>query len=175
MTKNEAGVVVKMISTFYPNEYSKLTPEAMAMIVKMWAVTCESYTGEQVAAALQQYMAVDLTGFAPKPGQLIQYIVLPEDDKDMNSNDAWAMYQRAVSNGIYGADEEYAKMPPIMQRVVGSAYNIHEAAKRELTGFDEGNFKRAYNIELERERTKRRLPPSTRRLLEGGGQEALPG
>ena len=168
MTKNEAGVIVKMICAIYPNEYAKLTPEAMAMVVDMWAATCEAYTGEQMSAALQQYMARDLTGYGPKPGQLIQYIVAPLDEHDLNESEAWNLIARAVSNGIYGAVEEFNRLPPLVQRAIGSSYIIHEMAQREVTSVDESNFKRAYRTLLERERTKRRLPPSTRRLLEGG-------
>lgn len=170
MTKNEAGAIVKMISTFYPNEYAKLTPEAMAMVVEMWAVTCEVYTGEQIAAAFQQFMATDVKGYGPKPGQLIQLICEPEDEKDLNENDAWSLVARATGNGIYGAKEEFDKLPPLVQRAVGNDYNIHEMAMRELTSVDESSFKRTYRELLARERQKRRMPPSTWKRLEGGDE-----
>ena len=175
MTKNEAGVVVKMIATFYPNEFTKTTPEQMKYIVEMWAATCERYKPEQVTAALQQFMATDLKGYAPKPGQLINLIAAPEDEHDLNESEAWNLVVKAVSNGIYGAEEEFNRLPPLVQKAIGSAYIIHEMAMREVTSVDESNFKRAYRSELERERLKRRMPPSTWKRLAGGSQEALPG
>lgn len=79
MTKNEAAALVKMISTMYPNEYTKIDVAGMKMIVEMWARVTEGYTGEQMSVALQQYMATDTSGFAPKPGQLLQHV--PEHKK----------------------------------------------------------------------------------------------
>lgn len=177
MTKNEAAAIVEMIATFYPNEYAKLTPSAMEMIVSMWAATCEAYTGAQVSAGLQQYMANDTSGFAPKPGQVIQYITFPEEENDLNESEAWALVVRAMSNAIYGAEEEWAKLPPLVQKAVGTVYILREMAMEptENNSVNESHFRRSYRAELERERTKRRMPPSSRRLLEGHGEEALPG
>ena len=175
MTKNEAGVIVKMISTFYPNEFTKTTPEQMKFIVEMWAATCERYKPEQVTAALQQFMSTDLKGYAPKPGQLINLIAAPADEQDLNESEAWNLVLRAVSNGIYGAEDEFGRLPELVQKAVGSSFIIHEMAMREVTSVDESNFKRTYRTVLERERLKRRMPPSTWKRLEGGGREALPG
>ena len=175
MTKNEAGVVVKMISTFYPNEFTKTTPEQMKYIVEMWAATCERYRPEQVTAALQQFMATDLKGYAPKPGQLINLIAAPEDDHDLNEGEAWNLILKAVSNGIYGAEDEYNQLPELLQKAIGSPFIIHEMAMREVTSVDESNFKRNYRTVLERERLKRRMPPSTWKRLAGGERETLPG
>ena len=74
MTKNEAAAIVKMISTMYPNEYSKIDVAGMRQIVEMWAAATEGYTEEQIATALQQYVSNDTSGFAPKPGQVKQYV-----------------------------------------------------------------------------------------------------
>lgn len=174
MTKNEAGAILKMIKSFYPNEFAKIEPQSMALLTELWASVCEGYTGEQMSAALKQYMARDTSGFAPKPGQLINYIHAPEDDADLNESEAWSMVLRAASNGNYHAAEEFEKLPPLVQKAVGTAYVLHEMAAQEITSVDESHFKRAYRMELERERTRRRLPPSTRNILEQlGGDDPM--
>lgn len=177
MTKNEAAVVVKMISTLYPNEYAKISPESMKLVVELWAATCEGYSGEQVSAALRQFMANDTSGFAPKPGQLIQYIHAPEDERDLSESDAWALVVKAASNAIYHAEEEWAKLPPLVQKAVGTSYILREMAMEpvENNTVNESHFRRSYRAELERERAKRRMPPSTWKALTGGDAPALEG
>ena len=177
MTKNEAGVIVGMISTFYPNEYAKIPPENLKLIVEMWAATCEGYTGKQVSAAFQQYMANDTSGFAPKPGQVIQYIAGPEDERDLTASEAWGLVLRAMSNSIYHAEEEWERLPETVQRAVGTSVVLREMAMMpsDSMGVEESHFRRAYNSELERKRTKRRLPPASRNILEVESRPALEG
>ncbi len=177
MTRNEAGVIVDMISTFYPNEFAKTTPAGMKMIVDMWAAACAGYTSDQMAAALQQFVMTDVKGYAPKPGQLTQFIHTTEDDKDLSDSQAWALVKKALSNSAYGAREEFAKLPELVQRAVGSEYVLHEMALMPLSDMavEESHFRRTYRALLEREREKRRIPPQTWKRLEGGSQEALPG
>ena len=170
MTRPEAARVVLKISTMYANEYSKIPADNLEMIVQMWADTCEGYTGEQIEAALQQYMANDTSGFAPKPGQLIQYLVAPEDSNDLTASEAWAMVVKAMSNAIYGAEEEWEKLPPMVQRAVGTSYVLREMAMMpvESMGVEESHFRRAYLSQLESERVRRRSPASAMKLIEGG-------
>lgn len=177
MTKNEAAVIVKMISTMYPNEYAKLSPESMKLIVEMWASTCEGHTGEQVSAALRQFVASDTSGFAPKPGQLINLIVAHEDGNDLTESEAWSMVLRAASNAIYHAEEEWAKLPPIVQKAVGTSHILREMAMEpvENNTVNESHFRRVYRTELERERAMRRMPPSSFKALGYQEAPALPG
>lgn len=165
MTKNEAAALIAMIDTAYPGHFAKIDQQGMDMLVDLWASTCEGYTGIQMAAALKQYMASNTSGFAPVPGQLIQYVVALEDDKDLTEAEAWALVLRASANGIYGAEEEWEKLPPLVQKAIGTSYVLHEMAMQQITSVDESNFKRVYRSVLEREREKRRMPPSTRKAL----------
>jgi len=171
MTKNEAAALIALIDTAYPGHFAKIDQTGMDMLVDLWASTCEGYTGIQMAAALKQYMASNTSGFAPVPGQLIQFAVAPDDDKDLTEAEAWALVVKAAQNGIYGAEEEWEKLPPLVQKSVGTAYVLREMAMQQMTSVDESNFKRVYRSVLERERQLRRMPPSTRKAL--GYEEKL--
>lgn len=177
MTRQAAAKVVFKISAAFPGTYARLSAEEMPAVVEIWSEVCEAYTGEQVLAALKQYIAHSTTGFAPTPGQLIQYIVAPEDSKDMTEGEAWSMVLRAASNAIYSAQEEFDQLPEIVQRALGSSIILREIAMEDTdsNGVTESHFKRSYRGLLERERTQRRLPPSTRLTLEQWSAAELPG
>lgn len=172
MTKNEAAVIVEMISTFYPNEFSKTSPAAMKLIVDMWAATCEAYTSEQITAAFQQFMVNDTKGYAPKPGQVIHYITSVEDENDMTADEAWSLALNAARNGIYHALEEFERLPELVQRAIGSSFVIQSWAGMDDASMsvEASHFKRTYRELLDRERQKRRMPPSTWKRLEGGDE-----
>lgn len=169
MNRNEAGVLVKMIANFYPHEYAKVSQEQMKFIVDMWALTCEQYSLNQVMAAFRQYVAIDVTGFAPKPGQVMQYITLADDVKQLSESEAWAMVLRAASNAIYAAEEEFAALPETVQRAVGSAIILREIAMEDASNnsVTESHFKRAFRQISEQDRMKRRISPDAWKALEG--------
>lgn len=173
MTRNEAAVIVDMIGTFYPNEYAKSSPEQMKFIVDMWAATCGAFSAKQVAEGLQKYVASDLSGFAPKPGQVIQHIVAAEDAADLTPGEAWSMVLRAASNGIYGADEEFEQLPPEIQRALGSSIILRELAMEDSASnsVTESHFKRQYSAEIATKRQLRRTPPSVFRIGENERKE----
>jgi len=177
MNRNEAGVLVKMIANFYQHEYAKVSQEQMKFIVDMWALTCDQYTLDQVMAAFKHYVSIDVTGFAPKPGQVTQYITLADDMKQLSEGEAWSMVLRAASNAIYAADEEFEKLPELVQRAVGSSHVLREIAMEDTSNnsVTESHFKRSYRQLAEQERMKRRMSPETWKALEGHGEEALPG
>ena len=175
MNKQDASRIVYMIKSAYPSAYAKASAEDMAGVVEIWADAFEDVSFPDVVAALKAYIVSDASGYAPVPGQLRKHITSFDNDRDLSESEAWALVLRAASNGIYGAVEEWEKLPPLVQKSVGSWYVIHEMAQQELTSVDESNFKRTYRTLLLREQEKRMLPPSVRAALEGRAQGELPG
>jgi hypothetical protein len=74
----------------------------------------------------------------------------------MNEMEAWSLVRKAISNGYYGAEEEFAKLPDDVKRAVGSASQLRTWAMD--SGFNEGvamsQFQRVYRTQQEREATK---------------------
>lgn len=175
MNKQDASRLVYMIKSAYPNAYAKVSAEDMLGVIEIWATAFEDINFVDVMAALKAYIVSDVSGFAPVPGQIRKNIVAYDNDRDLNESEAWALVLRAASNSIYHAAEEWEKLPPLVQKAVGTEYVLHEMAMQELTSVDESNFKRIYRTLLVREQEKRLLPPSVREALEGRTQERLNG
>lgn len=92
--------------------------------------------------------------------------------------EAWALVRKALSNGVYGAEQEFAKLPPLVQKAVGSPANIREMAQADLDSVAtvfQSQFLRAYRAETQRAADMAKLSPKIRTLLEGTTQTMIEG
>jgi hypothetical protein len=92
--------------------------------------------------------------------------------------EAWAMVRKALSNGVYGAEEEYAKLPPLVQKAVGTPANIREMAQADMESVAtvfQSQFLRAYRAEVQRAADMAKLSPKIRTLLEGTAATMIEG
>lgn len=163
MTIQETAKVMDIIKGAYPNW------NATRETAIVWAQMFVDDPVERVLAGVKSYIATDTKGFAPVVGQIKQMMNQIESD-DMSEQEAWSLIRNAIGNGLYGCYTEYAKLPPILQKVVGSPEQLTEWAM--LTdGLDTvvaSNVMRSYRAVLERDRLERALPSDVKALLGGG-------
>jgi hypothetical protein len=157
-------VLIRIITSTYPN----FRPINVSDTVDAWCEMLSDYTYEQAAAALKVFTRSDTSGFAPTIGQLIDKINTINSPQELNESQAWCLVRRAISNSFYHAEEEFAKLPPIIQRAVGHPSNLRDKAIDEEynDGVEKSNFIKAYRIELERQRERNSMSPDMRHLLE---------
>lgn len=92
--------------------------------------------------------------------------------------EAWALVRKALGNGTYGAEQEFAKLPPLVQKAVGSPANIREMAQADMDSVAtvfQSQFLRAYRAETQRAADMAKLSPKIRTLLEGTTQTMIEG
>lgn len=92
--------------------------------------------------------------------------------------EAWAMVRKALSNGVYGAEAEYNKLPPLVQKAVGTPANIREMAQADMESVAtvfQSQFLRAYRAEAQRAADMAKLSPKIRTLLEGTAATMIEG
>lgn len=160
MTVQETGKVMDIIKGAYPNW------NATKNTALVWAQMFVDDPVELVLAAVKSYIASDTKGFAPVVGQIKQ-IMTDLQVSDMTEQEAWALVRKAISNGLYGAYEEFDALPPSLQRVVGSPEQLSEWAMLE-DGLDTvvaSNVMRSYRKVQERERFERALPSDVKLML----------
>ena len=158
----ETGAVMDIIATAYPAW--KPTPQA----VQLWAEMFVGDDAAEVLRAVRTFIATDLKGFAPSIGQIRGLMTELEPDRtELSETEAWALIRKAISNGIYGAGEEYAKLPTILQQVVGDPDQLTRWAMLE-DGLDTvvaSNVMRSYRTLVQREKYEKAAP-----ALPGVGQ-----
>lgn len=147
--------------------YQNFNPENTTVAVNAWLLALEDYEEQEVHMAFKMYMQTSTSGFAPVPGQIIDNIHELKDSQELNEMEAWSLVRRAIKNG-QDELEEFAKLPPIVQKAVGLPSQLRAWALDEH--FNENvvmsNFQRAYAIELKRYKELQKMPRNIRALIE---------
>lgn len=168
MTRDETIKILMIIQAAYPN----YKPPDKTVAVNVWSEMLSDIPYEQVSIAVKAYIQTDTSGFAPSIGNIrekVQFIFSEEDD--LNESAAWEIVWRAICNSGYHAEEEYNKLPPIVQRAVGSPRQLREWGLMEnIDGKSivvlQSNFQRVFRIEKEREKERKKLSQNIVRLMD---------
>lgn len=166
MTLKEVSAMMEVIRETYPDW--KVSRNA----VKIWADFFVEDPAVEVMAAVKMFIATDTKGFAPSIGQIRALLaeIREANNPDMITEaEATEHFYRMTSNGLYGAYEEFEKLPPILQRVVKTPKQIEAWSMLEegLYTVALSQYLRAFRVELQRAKTSAVVPASIQKMLGG--------
>ena len=165
MTREDATRIIRIVCAAYPNTYP--SDEVLMDAISVWSVVFAADISELVESAVYTYINEERFK-APNPGQIraiMQRITHPDE---LSEGDAWNLVQRALSNGLYGAQEEFDRLPEDVQKAVGSPQWIHAVASDEDANMsvESSNFYRRYRQVMADKREKECMPPAVRKMVE---------
>ena len=171
MTDYEIGRLVYAVRGTYPKYYANMGAEDLKGLSMAWALVLGEYDFAIASRAVQLYLANDTKGFPPSPGQIVDAIHKITNPRivEMTATEAWALVRKAIRNGYYGAEEEFAKLPTACQRAIGSPSNLRELAQLDIDQVEtveQSHFIKAYNTQVVRERETAKMPSDIRALVE---------
>ena len=164
MTREETKEIIRKMVSCYPN----YKPNDLSETIDDWSAMLSDYDFRLVATALKAYILSDTSGFAPSVGQLVDKMQSITTPQELNEMEAWALVCDALRNSGYNYTEEYAKLPPLVQKAVGlpsqlQAWALTENLNKDVVG---SNFMRCYRIEMERQKEIYKMPQNVRDMLE---------
>ena len=164
MTETEVRQLLAMTQAVYPN----YNPPSREAAVNAWLMCLSEYDNNIVMAAFKAYMTTDTSGFAPSIGQLVDKLHAIQNPQELTELEAWSLVSKAIRNGLYGADEEFAKLPPLVQQAVGQPRCLTEWAMlgAEDKAVTQSNFMRSYRTVVCRAKELSKMPPEVRALIE---------
>ena len=166
MTRDETVNIIRVMVDSYPN----YKPNNLSETVDVWHTMLSDYDYNLVSMALKSYILSDTSGFAPAIGQLVAKMHSITQPQALNEMEAWSLVSKAIRNSIYNAADEYAKLPPIVQKAVGLPSQLMQWAIDD--SYNESvvssNFMRCYRIELAREKELSMLPEDARQIAQNG-------
>ena len=166
MTRDETVNIIRVMVDSYPN----YKPNNLSETVDVWQMMLSDYDYNLVSMALKSYILSDTSGFAPAIGQIVAKMHAITQPQVLNEMEAWSLVSKAIRNSIYNADDEYAKLPPIVQKAVGLPSQLMQWAIDD--SYNESvvssNFMRCYRIELAREKELSMLPEDARQIAQNG-------
>lgn len=165
MTREETKRIIQIMCATYPNWH----PADLSSTVDAWHLMLEDYSYKDIAVALKAYITSDESGFAPSVGQIIGKMKFISEPEQLNDMHAWAMVSKAIRNGNYGAEEEFAKLPEIVQKAVGTPANLRQWAKTDAESVEnviQSNFLRTYRNVVQREIEMHKLSADVLALMQ---------
>ena len=150
----ETNRILASVTAIYPAFTRDRDAEVLAQV---WQQVFFRTPYRLVNQALMAFIAADTKGFPPTPGALNAYIRRTEQLKGPTEDEAWARVYRAISRGIYNSGEEFAKLSPDLQKVVGSPRMLHEWAqmdRSEVNTVIASGFKRSWRTRQELEQAQ---------------------
>lgn len=126
MTRQETGIIMDILTTAYPAFYNGRNAPDMRMTVNLWAEMFAEDDVKIVAAAVKALIATDDKGFPPHIGAVKNRIRQISNPDEMTEQEAWALISKALRDGYYNAEAEFAKLPPLVQDVVHDPRQLRE-------------------------------------------------
>lgn len=89
--------------------------------------------------------------------------------------EAWMLVSKALRNGYYGAVEEFNKLPPLVQKAVGSPDNLRNWALTDINSIEnvvQSNFMRTYRTVVNRAKEYQKMPKDIKALIESANKSS---
>lgn len=162
----ETAKIMAVLETAYPRFYANKTAEDRENAVKLWAQVFAEDPYNVVSMAVMAL--IKTSPYPPQPSDVnakIQQITQPEQMTEM---EAWSLVVKAVNNSAYNSGEEFKKLPPVVQRLVGAPSQLKEWAVMDSETFNSvvaSNFQRSYKVRAKNERDYLALPSSVKSFM----------
>lgn len=169
MTREETLDLLSVLKAAYPNFYRDMTRKDADHVIELWFEMFKDEPAGLVALAVKRHIATDTKGFPPHIGAIKDAIVKIQQPDEMTELEAWGLVQKALRNGYYGAQEEFDKLPPVVQRLVGSPNQLREWAQMDaetVSSVIASNFQRSYKARAANEREYLALPADVKGAME---------
>jgi len=166
MTRQEALAIMAMLKTAYPSFYKDLSKEDLNAAVSLWATMFADDPAYIVTEAVKSLMCT--LKYPPTIADVKEKIAAITHPQTMTEMEAWQLVRQAIS--YYRAEETFAQLPPILQKIVGSPSVLRQWAQMEAETVDsviQSNFMRSYKARVAHEKEYAMLPESTKRLIQG--------
>ena len=174
MTREETLRILAVLRAAYPNFYKGMEREELQSIAALWQEMFLEDEYAVVALAAKALIASSSSGYPPVIGQIKEKIRLLRSPKAMCGEEAWSLVRRALSNGLYGSREEFAKLPEGIQELVGSPAALRCWAAMDVGEVEtviKSQFLKGYREKQEYKKQVDALPESVRRQIGPGKKE----
>ena len=174
MTREEWAVLVKAMKAVYTSP--SFLPDQYAF--DTWYGLLKDLDYKLLNLGLNKYMQTEWK--EPSIAALRQCAQrFARKNKELNETEAWEKVSKAIRNSGYHAEEEFARLPELIQKAVSSPGQLREWALSENVdgtwwSVVQSNFQRTYRAEVQREQERRKLSPDLLKIMDAaklGGAE----
>lgn len=168
MTEAETLKILAVLRIAYPSMDNRLSDEEYDVMVSLWAEMFADEPYEAVGAAVKSFIATDEQGYPPTIGKIKAHLRKIKAPDQLTEAEAVSMIMQASRNSTYNATQEFIKLPPILQKLVGSPEQLRAwaiADSQTINTVVASNLQRSYKVLAERQRERDALPESIRAYI----------
>lgn len=168
MNITETMQIMAVLELAYPQFYAKKTNEEKKNAVKLWTEMFADEPGEVVAMAVKALIKTRVSDWPPSIGAINEKIMQITQPKEMTELEAWESVAKAIRNSAYNSGEEFAKLPEVVQRLVGTPAQLREWAVMDsdtINSVVASNFQRSYKARAKHEREYLALPTAVKGFM----------
>ena len=170
MDRQQTIKILAVLKAAYPHAFKDMTKADGEAMLNLWTSMFPEESYEEVNAAVGALISTRTVGFSPTVGEVKEQIRKLHHHADIDENAAWVLVSRACRNGSYHSREEFAKLPPEVQRTVGSPEQLKQWASMDSDVVESviaSNFKKSFRVQAERAAEVSKLPPQIRQMIGG--------
>jgi hypothetical protein len=163
MTEKEFSILVKAMKAVYGSP--QFIPDKYAF--QVWYSLLKDLDYKTVNVAIQRHMTT--SRYPPTIADIREQCSNIVDEQEPDVLEAWSLVSKAKRNGIYGAKEEFEKLPEAVKKAVGSSDNLRNWAMMDTQTVEsvvQSNFIKAYERVLKRRKELRKMPDGIRTITE---------
>lgn len=174
MTREETIKLLAVLKANYSEYFRDMKKVDADALINLWTESFADVPYPVASAGVMAFINTDTKGYMPKVGMIKEQIRKHTQQEQMTEQEAVALIMKATRNGIYNAQAEFDKLPPILQRLAGSPDQIRAWAMMdadELHTVVASNLMRSYRVIAKKEEERQTLPASVAQLLETAGDK----
>ena len=165
MNRSETSAILTILKTAYPQFYRGIDVKEAERTVSLWHEMFKDDPVDVVAVAVKAMIA-----FPPNIGEVKEEIAEMRSPNEMTAIEAWGLVAAATRNSLYNAQAEFDRLPPTVQRLVGSPLQLREWATMDadtVSSVIASNFQRAYRVRSASDREYMKLPDDIKKVISG--------
>lgn len=168
MTMQETAQIMDILQIAYPQFYAGKNAPDPRKALSLWASMFAEEEVLTVAAAVKAIIAANKSNFPPSIGEVKEMVRKITQPQEMTESEAWSLVRKALSRSLYNSVEEYSKLPPILQRLVGSPNQLREWAMMDVETVQSvvsSNVQRSYRARAKSQREYDALPEDVKAAI----------
>lgn len=169
MTRDETKVVFAILRTAFPAFYSKCTAEDLRLAIDLWEEMFAADDVNIVKYALHKIIST--AKFPPTIGEVKETMrgLMQAATNEATDEELWQMLKSALRDGIWGAEDAFDKLPPILKRYCGTPSTIRDLAVIDTDTLDtvyHGQFLKQISTIRNREESLRDMPEGIKGMMQ---------
>lgn len=168
MTFDETVDILRIVKAEWPQSFAKMSKTDGEARLNLWATMFADDDVRLVGAALKTIIAAGNREFAPGVGQIKEQMRKLVSKGEKTEAEAWARILKAIRNSGYDSKRQFERLPPILQKIVGSPSQLREWGMMDsetLHSVVASNVQRAYRTMQQRENEAKKIPADVKAII----------